>query len=244
MNTADAAGFHVLEYGEAGGLPLLAADLSPKLPRMSVYLSAGIHGDEPAGSLALLTLMAQGWFDREIAWHILPMLNPGGMAAGTRNSPDGIDLNRDYRDNHAAETVAHKAWLRHAGRVYDAALSLHEDWEASGFYLYEMRNGEPAALGWSILQSVEAVMPIDRSPEIDGFPAVNGFLRPHANSSFETMHEWPEQLFLHRDHTALSYTFETPSSLPLETRVLAQIIAIKTTVNLLLAPRVEDAFEI
>jgi hypothetical protein len=244
VNAADAAGFRVLEYGTAGGLPLLAAEMTPAVPRMSIYLSAGIHGDEPAGPLALFTLMARGWFDREIAWHVLPMLNPRGMAAGTRESPDGIDLNRDYRDSRAAETLAHKAWLRHAGRAYDAALSLHEDWEASGFYLYEMRDEEQASPGWSILQSVEAVMPIDRSPEIDGFPAVNGFLRPHAGSSLETVREWPEQLFLRGHHTALSYTFETPSALPLESRVLAQIIAVKTAVNLLLAPRVEDAFDI
>jgi hypothetical protein len=55
---------------------------------------------------------------------------------------------------------------------------------------------------------------------------------------------WPEQLYLQHHHTALSLNFETPFAMPLATRVMAQIVAIKTAVNLLLVFRVEDAFEI
>ncbi|MDR2844618.1 MAG: M14 family metallocarboxypeptidase [Puniceicoccales bacterium] len=244
VNAADAAGFSVVEYGMAGALPLLAAESAPASPKMSIYLSAGIHGDEPAGPLALLSLMSRKWFDPAIAWHVLPLLNPLGMANGTREAPSGLDLNRDYRAERSAETRAHTEWLRRRGRRYDAALSLHEDWESSGFYLYEMREPWEPDLGWSILQSVEPVTGIDRSPEIDGFPAMNGLLRPHAGSSLETVEQWPEQLYLRQHHTSLSFTFETPSSVPLQTRVMAHVIAVTTAVNLLLRPRMDDAFEI
>jgi hypothetical protein len=193
--------------------------------------------------------MAQKWFDADIAWHVLPLLNPTGMAAGTREAAAAagaaaLDLNRDYRAHAAAETRAHVNWLHHAARRYDIALFLHEDWEAQGFYLYEMREAGQPELGWSVLQSVEPVAGVDRSPEIDGLPAVNGLLRPHLGGSLETVEHWPEQLYLQRAHTPLSLTFETPSALPLPARIIAQITAIKTAVNLLLAPRVEGTFDI
>ncbi|MDR2862423.1 MAG: M14 family metallocarboxypeptidase [Puniceicoccales bacterium] len=244
VNTADAAGFRVVEYGTVDTLPLLVAEHTPANPRMSIYISAGIHGDEPAGPLALLTLMAQKWFAPEIAWHVLPLLNPRGMKAGIRETPDGTDLNRDYRAGSASETRAHKHWLHHGGRHYDVALFLHEDWEATGFYLYEMREAGEPDLGWRILQAVAPVTGIDQSPEIDGFPAKNGLLRPHADSSLETVEHWPEQLFLRQNHASLSFTFETPSAMPVSARVMAHLVAVKTAVNLLLAPRIEDAFEI
>ncbi|MDR1817187.1 MAG: M14 family metallocarboxypeptidase [Puniceicoccales bacterium] len=272
---ASNAGFGVVEYGTAGGFPLLAAEHTPPEPKLSLHISAGIHGDEPAGALALLALMSKRWFDLGLAWHILPLLNPTGTAANTRENAAGIDLNRDYRDARAPETRAHIEWLRRNGRRYDASLSLHEDWEAKGFYLYEMGtapvndggsggNGGGSAvgstaggtgggvgtvsgaplLGWSILQSVEPVCGIDNSPEIDGFPANNGLLQPHAQTSLEAVETWPEQLFLRARYAALSLTFETPSALPIDTRILAQIIAIKTTVNLLLAPKIIETFDI
>ncbi|MDR2982062.1 MAG: M14 family metallocarboxypeptidase [Puniceicoccales bacterium] len=244
VSAADTAGFRVIEYGSVGGIPLLAAELSPVSPKMSVYLSAGIHGDEPAGTLALFTLMSQRWFDADIAWHVLPLLNPLGMKAGTREAPGGIDLNRDYRALRAPETRAHKAWISHANSRYDVALALHEDWESKGFYLYELLKPPCPDFGYSILQAVEPVIDIDCSPEIDGFPARNGLLRPHADDSLETVDEWPEQLYLRQNNTSASLTFETPSSFPIESRVMAHVVAVKTAINLLLAPRIENTFEI
>ncbi|MDR3228836.1 MAG: M14 family metallocarboxypeptidase [Puniceicoccales bacterium] len=244
VGAAVASGFNVIEYGTAGTYPLLAAELAPPNPKLRLYLSAGIHGDEPAGALALLTLMRQKWFDTALAWHILPMLNPRGIAVRTRETPEGLDLNRDYRDARSLETRAHKAWLSHSAWRYDAALSLHEDWEASGFYLYEMREYSEPDLGRRILQAVEPFASIERASEIDGFPAKNGLLTPHASSSFESVTDWPEQLLLRRDHTLLSYTFETSSRSPIAERVLAQIVAIKTAINLLLTPKIADYYEI
>ncbi|MDR0535787.1 MAG: M14 family metallocarboxypeptidase [Puniceicoccales bacterium] len=242
---AHTAGFGVTQYGEAGEFPLLAADLNPGHPKMSAYLSTGIHGDEPAGPLALLALMRQRWFDPEIAWHILPLLNPTGMEAGTRESQlSKLDLNRDFRSPKAHETRALLQWLGHHGRPYDLALCLHEDWEAKGFYLYEINAPGAAQPGRVILQSVEPVIGIDHSPEIDGLPALNGRIHPHTVTSLETVEKWPEQLYIQHRHAALSFTLETPSSQPLPSRVIAHIVAIKTAVAQLLAPRLDNIFDI
>ena len=57
-----------------------------------------VHGDEyPAGFLALfwmnrLAEMSNG----RNTWRIVPLLNPDGLAAKTRNNARGVDLNRNF----------------------------------------------------------------------------------------------------------------------------------------------------
>jgi predicted deacylase len=135
---AQAAGFAptVLTTTEAG--PLVAWERPDDGPR--VYLSAGIHGDEPAGPLALLDLLGGGVFTPGIAWAICPALNPTGLAAGRRETSAGIDMNRDYWLRRTREVTAHAAWLE-SKPIPDLFLSLHEDWEAHDFYLYEINLG-------------------------------------------------------------------------------------------------------
>ena len=94
------------------GVPLQAllftrsADASPATllasTRPSVLLVGQQHGDEPAGSEALLVLARrlasspqQGLLDR-INVLILPRANPDGAAARQRVTASGIDANRDH----------------------------------------------------------------------------------------------------------------------------------------------------
>jgi predicted deacylase len=102
-----------------------------------IYLSAGIHGDEPAGPLALLSLMEEGIFAAGVKWVICPALNPSGLANGSRDNHHGADLNRDYLTRTTKEVAAHAQWLE-SNPAPDLFLSLHEDWETPHFYLYEI----------------------------------------------------------------------------------------------------------
>ena len=61
------------------------------------YLSAGIHGDEPAGLLALHDLIRDDAWPDHLNLGICPCLNPQGFERGTRENASGHDLNRDYR---------------------------------------------------------------------------------------------------------------------------------------------------
>ena len=102
-----------------------------------VYISAGMHGDEPAGPLALLEMMEAGWLPGNFHWFICPVLNPGGLALGTRENRQGCDLNRDYFRRKSLEIAAHTRWLSRQP-VPSLFVSLHEDWESEGFYFYEI----------------------------------------------------------------------------------------------------------
>ncbi len=77
-----------------------AASLPAKRP--TVLLLAGQHGDEPAGTEALLVLaraLAQGRhagvLDR-VDVVVVPLANPDGRALFQRDTADGTDLNRDH----------------------------------------------------------------------------------------------------------------------------------------------------
>src|SRR5205809_598701 len=106
-------------------------------PGRRVYLSAGIHGDEPAGPLAVRQLVQDNLWPAGVDVWLCPCLNPTGFPLNRRENAQGIDLNRQYLHAEAAETRAHIAWLQRQP-AFDLTLCLHEDWEAHGFYLYEL----------------------------------------------------------------------------------------------------------
>ena len=223
------AGFRSTSFGEAGGVPLIALTKRTPGPRPRIYLSAGIHGDEPAPPLALLSLIESGLFDARAVWFLCPMLNPEGLARGTRESAAGTDLNRDYRHLESPEVRAHVHWLRSQPN-FDLAVCVHEDWESTGFYLYELNRGTRPSLAEPIIAAVSRVCPIDQSPVIEGREAKGGIIRP-TGSPFER-EKWPESIYLQANHTRLSYTIEAPSALALEIRIAALRAALETAIGL------------
>jgi len=70
--------------------------------RPTVVLLAGQHGDEPAGTEALIVVaqeLASGRLANileRVDVVVLPRANPDGAAAFTRNAADGTDVNRDH----------------------------------------------------------------------------------------------------------------------------------------------------
>jgi len=222
-----AAGFRLETFGAAEGCPLFALTKRTTGIHPRIYLSSGMHGDEPAPPLALLRLLERGFFGGQATWFLCPLLNPAGLARGTRGNADDVDLNRDYRHLAAAEVRAHRGWLQRQP-PFSVTLSLHEDWEANGFYLYELNPENRPSLAQPIIDAVTAGCPIDQSAEIDGREARGGIIRPIADPLLREL--WPESIYLRVHHTTLTYTIETPSGLPLEQRIAAHCTAVETAV--------------
>ena len=162
----------------AGELPLYGMRRLAKRERLSVYISTGIHGDEPGGPVALAEMLEANAWPSDVSLYLCPCLNPTGFPGNTRENLAGIDLNRDYRHFKAPE-VAATAWIDGLPE-FDIAICLHEDWEAKGFYLYELNPEKQFAASEAMLEAVGAVCPIDQSELIDGRPAKGGLLRPIA----------------------------------------------------------------
>ncbi|MEM8867810.1 MAG: DUF2817 domain-containing protein [Verrucomicrobiota bacterium] len=214
------AGFSVAAYGEVAGYPLLGmirygdADSGK-----ATYLSAGIHGDEPAAPLALLELLRSDNLPSPHTFYICPVMNPNGLAAARRENADGIDLNRDYTDFHSPEIAAHQDWVLSKIQSVQLALHLHEDWEAQGFYLYELNFNGHDSRAQAILDAASTHLPIEQSALIDGHEANEGIIRPKEPPV--VAEGLPEALFFEQRYACLDYTVETPSGFELEARVAA-----------------------
>ena len=238
-NTARQAGFTVVQWGKSGNLPLLGLLRAGDSGAPRLYLSAGIHGDEPAGPLALERLLLTGSLPDSVHLTLCPLLNPRGYAAGTRETPEGIDLNRDYQSLRTTEASAHAAWLQELP-PNDLYLSLHEDWETEGFYLYEIDCAERPRFGEEIVQAVAPLIPPEKRSELDNHRTTAPGIIRHPPRPDEP-DNWPEAIYHVTRYPHLSYTFETPSVLPLETRIEAQVTAVTTAIRLFLEDRHNEA---
>ena len=109
-------------FHEHGGFKLPALQRKQVSPQAGtrkspIYISTGIHGDEPAGPLAALKLFQENRWPENAEIFLLPCLNPVGFTLNRRENADGVDLNRDYRNPKAAETRAHVALAGTAAEI-------------------------------------------------------------------------------------------------------------------------------
>jgi hypothetical protein len=187
-----------------------------------VYLSAGIHGDEPAGPLAALELMRSGSFPPDRHVLVCPALNPGGLSVRTRENRAGSDLNRDYLLKSMPEIAAHALWLDRYP-IPGLFVSLHEDWETDGFYFYEINLGEDnPGRASALLAAVSPHFHPEPGPEIDGHEVrSDGWIFHCAEADLPE--SWPEAIYLAKRGCPLSFTFETPSRAALSERVSAHV---------------------
>ena len=194
-----------------------------------IYLSAGIHGDEPGGTEGLIA-----WAEKNAAHLaslpllIFPCLNPWGLINNRRSDETGCDLNRSFhRDDlpviHALKQVA-------APFQFDLALMLHEDFDAQGLYLYEIKTAR-SAWGESLLTAARRVIPIDQRPKIDGRTSIAGLIRRRFEEKRFAIMGYPEAIWVHRAHARCSLTIETPSEFALEQRVRAHAAVIEESVR-------------
>lgn len=226
---AHAAGFKAELFGEILGHPLMGYTKRTPGPRPRVYLSAGMHGDEPAPPWALLRLAEDGFFDGRCNWFVCPLLNPTGFINGTRENHARTDLNRDYKGPQSVEVRAHVAWLQRQPN-FDLIICLHEDWEATGFYLYELNPDNRPTLANVMIAAAAQLGPIDPAAIIDGRPiAEPGIIRPVSDPLLRET--WPEAIYLRNHHGTLDYTIETASAGPLPQRIDTQCAVVRSAVR-------------
>ena len=228
LRAARQFGWQIEEIPVSDNFDLLAFQRVVQAPRKKLYVSAGIHGDEPAGPLAVRQLLQENDWPADADLWLCPCLNPTGFPLNRRENAVGVDLNRDYFHLKSAEIRAHVAWLKQQP-AFDLVLCLHEDWESLGFYVYEVNPDHEASLGEKMTLAVSKVCPIDLSPVIEDRPAQSGIIRPELDPAKRP--QWPESLYLITNQTRHSYTLEAPSDFPLPTRVAALATAVRVVLQ-------------
>lgn len=227
-NEASERGWLSERFFVSDGLRLSAYHRASEFPRRRLYISAGIHGDEPAGPLAARVLIEEDQWPEDLEVWLCPCLNPAGFALNTRENSDRVDLNRDYRQFQTPEIRAHRDWLNRCP-IFDQALILHEDWEAKGFYLYELNPDNQPSRAEKIIQRVAQVCPIESGNEIDGWQADGGIIRPRINP--DDRPQWPEAVYLVVNKSRHGYTLEAPSDYPLPVRVNALVTGVRAAIE-------------
>jgi hypothetical protein len=70
-----------------------------------ILLTAGVHGDEPAGVEAVLHLLENERSEllEQFSFAIVPCINPSGYVHNTRENGQGADINRSFEEDHVNE---------------------------------------------------------------------------------------------------------------------------------------------
>ena len=227
---AKKAGVPLRRLTRADGYDLFSLRTPALAETGGIYVSAGIHGDEPASTEALITWAeTQGRHLAKLPLFLLPCLNPWGLVTNRRNNKDELDLNRSFHLDNLPVVTAVKQLA--APYQFDAALMMHEDYDGQGVYLYEVQRLRPY-LGEALLTAARAHLPTDPRPRIDGRKVLNGVYRRRLHWKRFDKIGYPEAIWLHLEHSARSITVETPSEFALERRVGAQMAMLDELVRL------------
>jgi predicted deacylase len=181
-----------------------------------ILISAGHHGDEPAGPLAVLDYISEycETDNNNFDLTIFPLVNPDGYEHDTRTNANGVDLNRDYFEFKQPETRALKS---SAASSYFMALDIHEAPPLDiGFYLLESipKEKDDLELGDQIISQVSKNFDIDE-------PGVRRTILKGSSRYY-----WSNL-------GAYALTFETPGLWKLEDRIKAHKLAIKEALDLI-----------
>ena len=207
----------------------------PSGPSTLISLTAGIHGNEPAGVEAVLTFLEQQkethFLQQRLQMVILPCINPYGYEYDTRENHEKIDLNRKFRTSKPPMEVA--LALRGLGiKPFDLSLEFHEDIDTHGFYLYEIKT--PGKKGWGreMIRSIAQYYPINDSSSIDGFISKKGIISPQKTGpNFDSLVQknrtWPQAFFHYSRGTPHCITTETPVHLPLKERIKMHLMVME-----------------
>ncbi|MEI8063781.1 MAG: succinylglutamate desuccinylase/aspartoacylase family protein [Verrucomicrobiota bacterium] len=188
--------------------------------RLAIF--ATIHGDEPAGALALAEFYRELVHEPTLAFgyqiYAYPLCNPTGYEDNTRHSRGGKDLNREFWKSSAEPEVLHledELW-RHK---FDGLISLHSDDTSDGLYGFVQGPDISQELLLPALWAAEKILPRNEQRIIDGFPANRGLIQQGYDGVLSAPPDAREVPF--------DLTFETPQVAPVHLQVKAYVAALK-----------------
>ena len=130
--------------------------------RKNILISGGFHGEEPAGSWAIVHFLETATPKELNAANIflLPLGNPTGFDKNRRHNDWDQDPNQGYDGKPPGPSKEGELLLAHLDEIVTAAaggfLSLHEDSDMTQGYLWSQENAaRPGALTIGVLQVID-----------------------------------------------------------------------------------------
>ncbi len=191
-----------------------------------ILITGGVHGDEPAGVEAAISFLARD--NTELLNHfsfvVIPCINPYGYIHEMRENENNVDINRSFETDDVLEAVIVKDAIR--DMQFAMTIDFHEDYEASGFYLYEGIQNEQY-LGPIIANVVKSIGPIDTEDSGEDTTAIT-------QGVYKVASKWgaqglaPYLLHYHSEHVIIP---ETPTVWELDQRVALHLGILDTALT-------------
>lgn len=199
---------------------------TPDRRPISLLITAGIHGNEPAGILALFRLLSEQSPDEwpDISLTIITCINRWGFETGSRYNYESLDLNRCFAFASPRELKLYKSSLNQ--KRFHFYIDLHEDFRCSKHYIYDalfyhqsfanrLLKGLSERGGLALKRRTYTLPAPGRIP-INRAARLLARLLPLGNS-----------LYLLKKHVISGFVLETGRQGPLEERVETQLMTIK-----------------
>lgn len=215
------------KIGTAHDYPIYQIHLesSANAPK-KVLITGGVHGDEPAGVEAVLQFLERDNTEllKKYAFVVIPCVNPSGYVHNTRENRDGVDINRSFETDEVSEVAIVKKALGET--QFSLAIDFHEDYEATGFYLYEGKQ-DAQYIGPVLADAAKSIGPLDPEDPGEDAPDI-------AEGVYKVATEWgtqglaPYLLHFHSEHVIIT---ETPTVWPLEQRAALHLSVLDTALT-------------
>ena len=199
--------------GAIGRYKFLKMEINPEAER-TVLITAGIHGDEPAGPYGILKWLMESSCPEDIRIICLPLTNPTGFDDHDRHNANGRDLNRGF--NKKMKPSKELEYIQEAinGESISMLLSLHEDRGHGGVYLYHA--GVDTDACEELLAHCGKLIPVVSEESIYGDPCYDGMIEVSRTNS-DPKHRNSLENTLQSLGVA-QITFETPALADLDLR--------------------------
>ena len=193
-----------------------------------ILITGGMHGDEPAGVEAVLQFLERNnaTLLKKFSFLVIPCINPYGYVHNTRETLGDIDINRAFETGDIAEVAIIKKALGQT--QFAIAIDFHEDYDATGFYLYEGKRDEKY-IGPDLATAAKAVGPMDPDDPGEDAPDLTEGVYKVA-TSWGTQGLTPYLLHFHSEHVIIS---ETPTVWQLEQRAALHLTILDTALKII-----------
>jgi hypothetical protein len=218
-----------------------------KNEKINILLSGGAHGDEPAGTYALLDWLENGAYGYAVdfRFYVIPAINPGGIELDQANNLRGDNVNRQFFDKSTCpESVLVRKMLKKLDKTFLFTIDMHEippywadeGWKTSdnprNAYLYETQINPKLRLGRKMIDQLPKDIGVCAWKSIYGDRAAKGVITyPEDNGNAVYAKGTTFDAYLHGRYTKHSFTNETPTGWPLKKRIRAHLSWLKTALT-------------